>query len=67
MARGIRNPLGAIKGAAQCLDPAALPSDNREFVGHEEVNRLNGVVTAFLDYSRPLKQSFGATDLDEVI
>jgi signal transduction histidine kinase len=33
----------------------------------EEVNRLNGVVTAFLDYARPLKQSFGPTDLNEVV
>jgi two-component system sensor histidine kinase HydH len=31
------------------------------------VNRLNGVVTAFLDYARPLKQSFGPTDLNEVV
>lgn len=69
LAHEIRNPLGAIKGAAQCLDPKAIPSDEREFIEVivEEVNRLNGVVTAFLDYSRPLKQSFGATDLNEVI
>ena len=33
----------------------------------EEVNRLNGVVSAFLDYSRPLKQTFGPTDLQEVV
>ncbi|MFY0575786.1 two-component system sensor histidine kinase NtrB [Cystobacter fuscus] len=33
----------------------------------EEVNRLNGVVSAFLDYARPLKQTFGPTDLNEVV
>jgi signal transduction histidine kinase len=69
LAHEIRNPLGAIKGAAQCLDPRQLPSEEREFVEVivEEVNRLNGVVTAFLDYSRPLKQTFGPTDVNEVV
>jgi signal transduction histidine kinase len=69
LAHEIRNPLGAIKGAAQCLDPKRLPGEDGEFleVIVEEVNRLNGVVTAFLDYSRPLKQSFGPTDLNEVV
>lgn len=68
LAHEIRNPLGAIKGAAQCLDPKELPTEEREFIEVivEEVNRLNGVVTAFLDYARPLKQNFGPTDLNEV-
>ncbi len=68
LAHEIRNPLGAIKGAAQFLDPAGLPGEEGEFVEVivEEVNRLNGVVSAFLDYSRPLKQTFGPTDLGEV-
>ncbi len=69
LAHEIRNPLGAIKGAAQFLDPKHLPSEEAEFVEVivEEVNRLNGVVSAFLDYSRPLKQTFGPTDLQEVV
>lgn len=69
LAHEIRNPLGAIKGAAQCLDPETVPTDDREFIEVivEEVNRLNGVVTAFLDYARPLKQSFGPTDVNEVV
>ncbi len=69
LAHEIRNPLGAIKGAAQCLDPKSIPGDEREFIEVivDEVNRLNGVVSAFLDYSRPLKQSFGPTDLNEVV
>nr|MCU0700493.1 ATP-binding protein [Myxococcaceae bacterium] len=56
-------------GAAQCLDPRTVPADDREFIEVivEEVNRLNGVVTAFLDYARPLKQSFGPTDVNEVV
>jgi nitrogen-specific signal transduction histidine kinase len=69
LAHEIRNPLGAIKGAAQFLDPRGLPGEEGEFVEVivEEVNRLNGVVSAFLDYSRPLKQNFGPTDLHEVV
>lgn len=69
LAHEIRNPLGAIKGAAQFLDPKQLPGEEGEFVEVivEEVNRLNGVVSAFLDYSRPLKQNFGPTDLHEVV
>ncbi|MBX7115153.1 MAG: histidine kinase [Myxococcaceae bacterium] len=69
LAHEIRNPLGAIKGAAQCLDPRRLPGEDGEFleVIVEEVNRLNGVVTAFLDYARPLKQNFGPTDVNEVV
>ncbi|MBX7100620.1 MAG: GAF domain-containing protein [Myxococcaceae bacterium] len=69
LAHEIRNPLGAIKGAAQCLDPSKLPGEDGEFleVIVEEVNRLNGVVSAFLDYARPLKQSFAPTDVNEVV
>jgi signal transduction histidine kinase len=69
LAHEIRNPLGAIKGAAQCLDPKRLPGEDGEFleVIVEEVNRLNGVVTAFLDYARPLKQNFGPTEINEVV
>ena len=69
LAHEIRNPLGAIKGAAQCLDPKTVPPEEREFIEVivEEVNRLNGVVTAFLDYSRPLKQHFGPTEVNEVV
>ncbi len=69
LAHEIRNPLAAIKGAVQYLDPKKLPDDDREFVEImiEEVNRLNGVVTQFLDYSRPLKPSMAPTDVNEVV
>ena len=69
LAHEIRNPLGAIKGAAQCLEPRPRAGEEGEFLGVivEEVNRLNGVVTQFLDYARPLKQSFGKVDLNEVV
>ncbi len=59
LAHEVKNPLGAIKGAAQLLEEvgAATPDDPtaREFVGIilEEVNRLDRVVGSFLDYARP--------------
>jgi signal transduction histidine kinase len=69
LAHEIRNPLAAIKGAVQYLDPKKLPPDDREFleIMIEEVNRLNGVVTQFLDYSRPLKPSMAPTDVNDVL
>jgi two-component system, NtrC family, sensor histidine kinase HydH len=77
LAHEIRNPLGAIKGAAQYLraDPedgdsdgdedgdsdsdsdgdGQIPSEMAEFLDIiiEEVDRLNRVVSQFLDYARP--------------
>jgi two-component system sensor histidine kinase HydH len=58
LAHEIRNPLGAIKGAAQLLaDPgsdAELDESSREFIGIiiEEVDRLNEVVGSVLDLAR---------------
>jgi signal transduction histidine kinase len=69
LAHEIRNPLAAIKGATQYLDPRRLPGDDREFLEIivEEVDRLNGVVTAFLDYARPLKSSFSPGDVGDIL
>jgi signal transduction histidine kinase len=60
LAHEVKNPLGAIKGAAQLLeelDGQEVPKDegSREFIGIilEEVNRLDRVVGSFLDYARP--------------
>jgi len=70
LAHEIRNPLGAIKGAAQYLrpnpEPGAeggddetpapdLPPEVAEFLDIiiQEVDRLNRVVSQFLDYARP--------------
>ncbi len=65
LAHEIRNPLGAIKGAAQLLmtdgttghkgGSGPMSSETSEFLAIivEEANRLNNVVTRFLDYARP--------------
>ena len=54
LAHEVRTPAGVIKGAAQFLSREAPPRD-REFLDIivEEADRLNGVVTEFLEYARP--------------
>lgn len=54
LAHEIRNPLSAIKGAAQYLKSSGK-ENNEAFLNiiEEEVNRLNDVVSKFLDYSKP--------------
>ena len=54
LAHEVRTPAGVIKGAAQFLSREALPKD-REFLAIivEEADRLNSVVTEFLEYARP--------------
>lgn len=73
LAHEIRNPLGAIKGAAQLLvDSEGKPvsgQDAPEFISIivEEVNRLNRVVTQFLDYARPYKGEAAEIDVNDVV
>ncbi|NJK89381.1 MAG: hypothetical protein HC923_08220, partial [Myxococcales bacterium] len=68
LAHEIRNPLGAIKGAAEYLDPRSQQGEDGEFlqVIIEETNRLNYVVSQFLDYARPFRGNFEPTDLNLV-
>ncbi len=69
MAHEIRNPLGAIKGAAQCLEPSAVPGESQELVDViiEEVDRLNRVVSAFLEYARPFCGDPVAIDINTIV
>lgn len=73
IAHEIRNPLGAIKGAAQLLadpDPEAqLDPSSREFLGIilEEVDRLDRVVRSVLDLARPTQGTVGPTDVNAVV
>jgi two-component system sensor histidine kinase HydH len=67
LAHEIRNPLGAIKGAAQFLDPSAdRPESKFLKVIVEEVDRLNRVVTQFLDYSKPPTVDFALVDVSQL-
>lgn len=79
LAHEIRNPLGAIKGAAQMLEdlPPGVERDepddegdtSTEFLGIiiEETNRLNRVVSTFLEYARPYQGSPEPLDVNEII
>ncbi|MHB1844024.1 MAG: sensor histidine kinase [Deltaproteobacteria bacterium] len=69
LAHEIRNPLGAIKGAAQYLSPSMAPGEDGDLLAVivEEVDRLNGVVTEFLDYSRPIKSQLSPIDVNDVL
>jgi signal transduction histidine kinase len=71
LAHEIRNPLGAIKGAVQVVEPqmAKMSESTNEFLGVivEEVDRLNRVVTQFLSYSRPYTGEMRPVDLGEVV
>ena len=61
LAHEVKNPLGAIKGAAQLLEELGVGGAKetdpsiKEFLGIilEETDRLNRVVGSFLDYARP--------------
>jgi two-component system, NtrC family, sensor histidine kinase HydH len=57
LAHEIRNPLAGIKGAAQLLESEVAVGEARDMlqVIVDETNRLNHVVTEFLDYARPFE------------
>lgn len=69
LAHEIRNPLAAIKGAAQELDPKRLKGDEQELMEIiiDEVNRLNGVVSEFLDYARPFRGTFVGLSVNDAV
>lgn len=68
LAHEIRNPLGAIKGAAQLLAEVD-PAERATFLQiiQEEVNRLDSVVSQFLTYARPLKGKRDLVDVNQVL
>jgi signal transduction histidine kinase len=71
LAHEVKNPLGAIKGAAQLLneDREVMKDPEREFIDIilEEVERLDRVVGSVLDYARPSKGDPGAVDVNAVV
>jgi two-component system, NtrC family, sensor histidine kinase HydH len=73
LAHEIRNPLGSIKGAAQFLQPNGTQTPEaggtREFLDIivEEVDRLNKIVSQFLDYARPYRGDQSPLDINDVV
>ncbi len=68
-AHEIRNPLGSIKGAAQYLQTEASTEEQQKLLDViiEEVNRLNSVVSRFLDYARPFQMKVDAVNINDII
>lgn len=72
LAHEIRNPLGAIKASAQYLEEGPegpTVESSREFLDIivDEVNRLNRVVSSFLDYARPHRGNPVPIDLNAAV
>jgi two-component system, NtrC family, sensor histidine kinase HydH len=71
LAHEVKNPLGAIKGAAQLLaeSPEGSGAGDHEFVGIilEEVERLDRVVGSILDYARPRSSAVEPIDVNGAV
>ena len=72
LAHEIRNPLGVIRGAAQVLSTSSnshSSQQNQKLLQAivKETDRMNGVVTQFLDYARPSPQDHCDLELSQVI
>ena len=71
LAHELRNPLGTIRASAEML-ARQIPADNpvaAELVGYiqSEVDRMNALVTRFLEFARPLELKPVRAELSEVI
>jgi signal transduction histidine kinase len=69
LAHEIRNPLGSIKGAAQYLRSESNTGENQRLLDViiEEVDRLNSVVSQFLNYAKPYTITLKTQDVNQVI
>lgn len=70
LAHEIRNPLGAMRGAIQVLE-SNTPKDSvqADLMGiiMRESDRLNSIITNFLNYAKPKSGNFSEVDVCEVI
>jgi len=69
VAHEIRNPLGSIKGAAQYLQSEASQPEQQQLLNVivEETDKLNAVVSKFLDYARPYMLNLKAQNVNAII
>lgn len=69
VAHEIRNPLGSIKGAAQYLKEEATGDEQKALLNVivEGTDRLNMVVSQFLDYARPYKLNLKFQNVNMII
>lgn len=69
LAHEIRNPLNIISGAAQTLKRNHNLKNDEELAEFivEEVNRLNSMLTSFLDFARPAPLNKKRMDISEIV
>lgn len=70
VAHEVRNPLGVIRASVQLLEDARgdeVRIRNAAAVIKQEIDRLDKVIKALLDFGRPSKPTLVATDLGEVL
>ncbi|MBI5788768.1 MAG: sensor histidine kinase [Candidatus Schekmanbacteria bacterium] len=68
LAHEIRNPLGSIQGAAEIISRDFTPENPKHKMTQillKEVERLNKVLTNFLDFARPAPLELSPTDLNK--
>ena len=72
LAHELRNPLGTIKASAEMLTTLSVQrkpevqAEMAEYIG-SEVNRMNGLITSFLNFARPLQIHPAEADLNAVV
>lgn len=68
-AHEIRNPLGSIKGAAQYLRSESQKAENQRLLDVivEEVDRLDSVVSQFLNYAKPYALNLKVQDVNPIV
>ncbi|MDQ3130961.1 MAG: ATP-binding protein, partial [Acidobacteriota bacterium] len=70
LAHEIRNPLGAMRGAIQVLQPTIPPASTQAALMDivlRESDRLGNIITNFLTYARPRVSNFSETDVGEAV
>jgi len=71
VAHEIRNPLGVIRASVQLMeDKEVCPSDQSQAAAQvikQEIDRLDRVIKALLDFGRPDKPTFVSVDIEEIL
>lgn len=69
IAHEIRNPLAGISGSVELLSKESINSDDKKLMNIilKEINRLNNLITEFLDYAKPDKKPEQAVDISNIV
>ena len=71
LAHELRNPLGTLKTSAELLERKVAPDNEiaREMAGYitQEVDRINSLITRFLDFARPRNLRMEKTSLHALL